>query len=107
MSQHDRADDVSLLSRRTFLARLAAASGGIALVGASACGGGGSDDDGGIVEPPPTGTITGVVVSIDGAGQPGLGTLILMSDRGRQTGARASPDVNARFTFSNVAPGAY
>jgi hypothetical protein len=107
MSQHDRADDdVSVLSRRQFVARLAAVGGGIALVGTSACGGG-SDGDGGIVEPPLTGTITGVVVSIDGAGQPGLGTLILMNDRGRQTGQRASPDVNARFTFSDVAPGAY
>ena len=106
MSQFDRADDVSPLSRRQFVARLAAVGGGIALVGTSACGGG-SEGDGGIVEPPLTGTITGVVVSLDGASQPGLGTLILMNDRGRQTGARATPDVNGRFTFSNITPGAY
>jgi hypothetical protein len=76
-------------------------------VGTSGCGGG-SAGGGGIVEPPPvTGTITGVVVSIEGAAQPRLGTLILMNDRGRQTGQRASPDVNGRFTFSDVKPGAY
>lgn len=107
MSQHDRAHDVSLLSRRQFVARLAAVGGGIALVGTSACGGG-SDGDGGIVEPPPpTGSISGLVSSLDGVAQPRLGTLILMTDRGRQTGQRASPDANGRFTFVDVKPGEY
>jgi hypothetical protein len=96
MSQHDWADDASPLSRRDFVARLAAVGGGFAIVGTSACGGG-SPGGAGIVEPPPTGNITGLVSSLEGAPQSGLGTLILMNDRGRQTGQRASPDANGRF----------
>jgi hypothetical protein len=107
MSQHDRADDLSTLSRRQFVARLAVVGGGIALVGASGCGGG-SEGDGGIVEPPPpTGNISGIVSSLEGVPQPRLGTLILMTDRGRQTGQRGSPDANGRFSFSDVTPGNY
>ena len=67
MALHDWADARSPVSRRTFVARLAAVGGGFALVGTSACGGG-SDGDGGIVEPPPpSGTITGLVLSLEGA----------------------------------------
>jgi hypothetical protein len=106
MSQFDWADDRSPLSRRTFVARLAAVGGGMALVGTSACSGG-SDGDGGIVEPPPTGSISGLVSSLEGAPQPRLGTLILMNDRGRQTGDRVSPDANGRFLFSGVTAGNY
>ena len=106
MSQDDWAHDVSPVSRREFVARLAAVGGGIALVGTSACGSG-SDGNGGIVEPPPTGSITGVVSSLDGALQPRLGTLILMTDRGRQTGQRVSPDANGRFSFLGVSAGEY
>jgi len=106
MSQHGFAENVSPLSRREFVARLAAVGGGIALVGTSACGGG-SDGNGGIVEPPPTGSISGVVSTLDGAPQPRLGTLILMTDRGRQTGQRVSPDANGRFSFLGVSAGEY
>jgi hypothetical protein len=106
MSQHDWADDASPLSRRDFVARLAAVGGGFAIVGTSACGGG-SPGGAGIVEPPPTGNITGLVSSLEGAPQSGLGTLILMNDRGRQTGQRASPDANGRFSFLGVSAGEY
>ena len=107
MSQYDRADDVSLLSRRQFVARLAAVGGGIALVGTSGCSSG-SLGPGEITEPPPAkGSISGLVSSLDGAPQPRLGTLILMTDRGRQTGQRTSPDANGRFTFLDVTPGDY
>ena len=107
MAQHERADDVSRpLSRRDFVARLAAAGGALAVAGASACGG--SGNDGTIVAPPPaTGNITGLVSSLDGTPQPKLGTLILMTDRGRQTGQRASPDANGRFSFLAVTAGDY
>ena len=107
MAQHERADDVSRpLSRRDFVARLAAAGGALAVAGASACGG--SGNDGTIVAPPPaTGNITGLVSSLDGTPQPKLGTLILMNGRGRQTGARSSPDANGRFSFLEVTPGDY
>jgi hypothetical protein len=60
-----------------------------------------------IVEPPETGNITGIVSSLDGGVQPRLGTLILMNARGRQMGARSSPDANGRFSFSNVTAGEY
>jgi hypothetical protein len=94
------------LSRRDFVARLAAVGGGIILANTSACG---SDSICGCVAPPPggTGTITGLVSSLDGAPQPRLGTLILMTARGRQTGARSSPDANGRFSFLDVTPGDY
>ena len=107
MAQHERADDVSRpLSRRDFVARLAAAGGALAVAGTSACGGSGNGRDI-ITPPPPTGTITGLVSSLDGTPQPRLGTLILMTDRGRQTGQRASPDANGRFSFLAVTAGDY
>ena len=96
---------LGVISRRDFLARLGAASAGVAVV--TACGGSGGGDGGGIVEPPATGNITGLVETLDGTPQPGLGTLILMSERGQQTGKRASPDANGRFAFSLVTPGSY
>ena len=107
MSQQDRPDNVSPpLSRRDFVARLAATGGWVALAGTGACGG--SGNDGTIVAPPPaTGNITGLVSSLDGTPQPKLGTLILMNGRGRQTGARSSPDANGRFSFLEVTPGDY
>ena len=82
------------------------AGGGIALAVQSACSSG-SKDDGVIVEPPETGNISGIVSSLDGTAQPRLGTLILMNARGRQTGARSSPDANGRFSFQNVTAGEY
>ena len=106
MSQFDPADDVSPLSRRQFVARLAAVGGGIALVGTSGCGRD-SLGPGEITPPPATGSISGIVSSLEGVPQPRLGTLILMTDRGRQTGQRTSPDANGRFAFSDVAPGNY
>jgi hypothetical protein len=94
------------MSRRDFVARLAAAGSGIVLAGTSACGGSGTDS--GITSPPPgTGTITGIVSSLDGTPQPRLGTLILMTARGRQTGARSSPDASGRFSFLEVTAGEY
>ena len=105
MSQHDWADDASPLSRREFVARLAA-GGGFAIAGTSACGGG-PHGGGGIVEPPPTGNITGLVSSLEGVPQSRLGTLILLNDRGRQTGQRGSPDANGRFSFLGVSAGEY
>ena len=87
--------------------KVAAAGGSLALAATAACGGG-SDDGGSIVNPPPpTGTITGLVSSLDGTPQPRLGTLILMTARGRQTGDRSSPDANGRFTFQSITPGDY
>jgi carboxypeptidase family protein len=108
MAQQDWTDDVSRsMSRRDFVARLAAVGGGIVLAGTSACGSG-SANDGGIVTPPPeTGNISGLVSSLDGTPQPRLGTLILMTARGRQTGARSSPDASGRFAFAGVTPGDY
>jgi len=93
------------MSRRDFLATVGFASAGVVVVGASACGG--SSDDGGITQPQETGNITGLVSTLDGKAQPGLGTLILMNNRGRQTGQRSIPDANGRFTFSSVTPGDY
>jgi hypothetical protein len=111
MDQPDLADERArsaiLLSRRDFVVRLAASGSALVLAGTSACGGGGGAD-GGIVDPPPaTGAISGLVSSLDGTPQPRLGTLILMTARGRQTGARSSPDANGRFSFSSVTPGDY
>ena len=107
MSQHRRAHDVSrTLSRREFLATLGVAGAGITIGGLSACGGS-SGGDGGIVGPQPTGSITGLVSTLDGTPQPGLGTLILMNGRGRQTGQRSSPDSKGRFSFTDVTPGDY
>jgi hypothetical protein len=97
----------SVISRRDFVVRLAAAGSGIVLAGTSACGT--SPNDGGdIVSPPgPTGSIAGTVSTLDGTPQPKLGTLILMTARGRQSGARTSPDSNGRFSFPEVTPGDY
>ena len=104
MSQHRWAHSSSrALSRRDFLGALATASAGVVV---TACGGSGGDD-GGIVTPPATGTITGLVSSLAGVPQAGLGTLILMTGRGRQTGQRVSPDANGRFSFSAVTAGDY
>src|SRR5262245_6307232 len=105
MRYHRWPDALRVMSRRDFLVRLGAAGAGVAV--ATACGGSDGGDGGGIVEPPATGNITGLVETLDGAPQPGLGTLILMTERGRQTGKRASPDANGRFAFSLVTPGAY
>ena len=97
-------DALGAISRREFLVRLGAASAAAAVV--TACGGSGGDG-GGIVEPPATGTISGLVETLDGTPQPGLGTLILMNGRGEQTGQRTSPDANGRFTFPSVKAGDY
>ena len=93
------------ISRREFLAKLGAA--GITVVGVAACGGSDGNGGGGIVEPPPTGSITGLVETLDGTPQPNLGTLILMTGRGQQTGQRTSPDANGRFSFPSVKAGDY
>jgi hypothetical protein len=53
------------------------------------------------------GNVAGLVSTLEGVAQPGLGTLILMNGRGRQTGRRSSPDANGRFSFSAVTPGDY
>src|SRR5688572_28549777 len=107
MSKHQWAHDLSrALSRRDFLAGLGAAGAGVAVAGLSACGGS-TGDDGGIVAPSATGNIAGLVSSLAGVPQPGLGTLILMNGRGGQTGQRSSPDTNGRFSFSSLAPGEY
>jgi len=98
-------DALGAISRRDFLARLGAAGAGVAVL--TACGGSDGSDGGGIVQPPATGNITGLVETLDGTPQPNLGTLILMNERGRQTGKRSSPDANGRFAFSLVTPGAY
>src|SRR5690242_827468 len=91
MSQHDRAHDVSrALSRRDFLATLGAAGAGVVVVAIGGCAGSGGDG-GGVVAPPATGNVTGLVSTLEGVPQPGLGTLILMNGRGRQTGQRSSP----------------
>ncbi len=95
------------MTRRDFLAALGATSAGVAIVGVSACGGGG-DGGGGVTQPPPaTGNISGLVSTLAGVAQPGLGTLILMTGRGRQTGARATPDATGHFVFNNVTAGDY
>jgi hypothetical protein len=97
---------MSLMSRRDFVAKLAAVGSGI-VFGATACGTS-ADGGGDIVSPPgPTGSITGTVSTLDGTPQPKLGTLILMTARGRQTGARTSPDSSGRFSFLDVTPGDY
>ena len=107
MAEHDWADELSLPPRREFVVRLAGAGSGLVLAGTSACGTS-ARDGGDVVSPPgPTGTITGTVSSLDGTPQPRLGTLILMTARGRQTGARSSPDSNGRFSFLDVTPGDY
>ena len=110
MAQHGWEDELSAIaasmSRRDFVARLATAGSGILIAGTSACGASGGDGE--VVGPPPaTGNVTGTVSTLDGTPQPRLGTLILMSDRGRQTGARAQPDANGRFSFLDVTPGNY
>lgn len=108
MSQRDWEDDGSgSMSRRDFVARLAAAAGAVALGGTSACGAGSPGDDGIVAPPSASGEITGVVSALDGTAQPMLGTLILMTARGRQTGQRSSPDTNGRFSFLAVKPGEY
>ena len=95
------------MSRREFVAILGAAGSGSVLAVASACGTS-ANEGGDVVSPPaPTGNITGTVSSLDGTPQPRLGTLILMTARGRQAGARSSPDSNGRFSFLSVAPGEY
>src|SRR4026208_928603 len=98
MRYHRWHDAFRVMSRRGFIVRLGAAgAGGVGNAGGvAAAGGRGGGDGGGIVEPPPTGNITGLVESLDGTPQPGLGTLILMTERGRQTGKRTSPDANRR-----------
>jgi hypothetical protein len=100
-------DALGVVSRREFLARLGVAGAGIADVGVAACGGSDGNGGGGIVEPPVTGSITGLVETLDGTPQPGLGTLILMTGRGQQTGQRTSPDSNGRFSFPSVKVGDY
>jgi hypothetical protein len=107
MSKHQWAYDLSrAMSRRNFLASLGTTGAGVAVAGLSACGGS-PGDDGGIVAPPATGNIAGLVSSLDGVPHPGLGTLILMNGRGRQTGQRSSPDASGRFSFSSLTPGEY
>jgi hypothetical protein len=54
-----------------------------------------------------SGSISGQVTDLQGVPQPSLGTLILMYGHGQQVGMRATPDVNGRFTFAQVAPGSY
>src|SRR5215218_4963557 len=76
MSKHQWAHDLSrAISTRDFLASLATAGAGVAVAGLSACGGS-TGNDGGIVAPPATGNITGLVSTLAGVPQPGLGTLI-------------------------------
>ncbi|HTK54987.1 MAG TPA: carboxypeptidase regulatory-like domain-containing protein [Gemmatimonadaceae bacterium] len=105
MPYHRWADALGAMSRREFLAKLGAT--GVAVVGVAACGGSDGNGGGGIVEPPPTGSITGLVETLDGTPQPNLGTLILMTGRGQQTGQRTSPDSNGRFSFPSVKVGDY
>jgi hypothetical protein len=104
MQHHRWADALGAMSRREFLARLGAAGAGVAVV--TACGGS-NGGAGGIVAPPATGTISGLVETVDGTPQPNLGTLILMTGRGQQTGQRTSPDANGRFVFPSVKAGDY
>jgi len=73
MRYHRWHDAFRVMSRRDFIVRLGAAGAGAVV---TACGGSGGGDGGGIVEPPPTGNITGLVESLDGTPQPGLGTPI-------------------------------
>jgi hypothetical protein len=98
-------DALGVISRRDFLARLGAA--GATVAGVAACGGSSGGDGGGIVAPPATGNVTGLVETLNGTPQPGLGTLILMTGRGQQTGQRTSPDANGRFSFPSVKAGDY
>ena len=65
MRYHRWPDALGVLSRRDFLARLGAAGAGVAVAGVSACGGSGGGDGGGIVEPPATGSIAGIVETLD------------------------------------------
>jgi hypothetical protein len=107
MLQHGSVHHVSrALSRRDFLATLGAAGAGVAAIAIGACGGSGGDG-GEVVAPPATGNITGLVSTLEGVPQPGLGTLILMNGRGRQTGQRSSPDATGHFSFSSITPGDY
>ncbi|MBI3567428.1 MAG: carboxypeptidase regulatory-like domain-containing protein [Gemmatimonadetes bacterium] len=88
------------LTRREFLGVVSAA--GVASI-VGACGGGAKD----MLGPVATGTISGQVLDLQGRPQPGLGSLILMYDSGRQVGVRATPDANGRFAFSAMPAGDY
>ena len=96
------------MTRRDFLSTLGTTGAGVVLAGAgaAACGGGGG---GTVIEPPstPSGAISGTVTNLAGVAQPSIGTLILMNDRGRQTGTRVSPDANGKFLISQLSPGDY
>jgi hypothetical protein len=84
------------LARREFLSIAAAAL-------AASCGSNGAT--GAVTATVFNGVASGVVIDLSGTPQPGLGLLILMDDSGQQTGLRAAPDGQGRFTFTGLKPG--
>ena len=51
------------------------------------------------------GSVSGVLVDLQGVAQAGFGQLILMYPTGQHVGTRATPDAAGRFRFADLAPG--
>lgn len=88
------------LTRRDFLGMVGAV--GVASFATGCTGGRGEP-----LSPVAMGTVSGQVIDLQNAPQPGLGSLILMYNSGRQAGLRVTPDASGRFAFPQLPPGDY
>jgi Carboxypeptidase regulatory-like domain len=87
-------------TRRDFL-RVAGL--GVASTWIVACGGDGNGEFG----PTKTGSVSGIVLDLQGAPQANFGQAILMFPSGRHVGVRVTPDAQGRFRFNDLPEGEY
>ena len=101
----DSAADDMPLSRRAFVQMAGRTAAGLYVAGGLvACS---SDGTGPTLPATEAGSVRGLVADVQGTPQPGFGTLILMDDEGRHTGARTTPDSTGRFKLEDLSPGDY